>query len=229
MATANEILYFHVLATGLNPSNYAVQQGTSWTLTVPAGKTYYALGATNVKYGAAGVRWDHLDARLENAVVLPEATDIRSNGGTDSLLYYWDPSLETLSNPVDKYFERVMRLEALTSHTLGVSGGLAAALGTEISATFPADFTEGLVIQASNDDLGWGRLDHSTNTAGVIWNNHISDDHQFRFGGGVMIPFTRTTFPGIRARVGSITGEVSGFSGLDGAVVVTYFKLPGDW
>lgn len=214
----------------LDPDAYEWVIGTNWTRTVPAGETWYLVNAWYVTFpGSSGFMFNRVaDASQESAIPLPAGTTIQANGTQTAFAYICKPSLVNgdarYSDGRSLFFERLARSRQLPFNQITCNVPAASAQGYLAKADFPTDFTRGLLTWISLMDVAWLGLQPGIN----LW-NEISDDHQNRAGVGTLLPFSPSTFTGIQARAGSVTGEATGFSSIAGYAGVGYVKLPADW
>lgn len=207
----------------LDPDAYVFTQGTSLSDTVPAGERWYLVNGWYLKVFEDGVgHWFHRQAHIGQALMLPEGFAIEtSTTQANTFMYVCQPSLVTGSDarystdPRGLYFDRLMKIGEQTLYQLGAS---ATGAGT-VTATFPADFTDGLVMQVSAHDVAWLiMLVTGDVTGGMNTLNEIDDSSPIRFAEGCMFPFKRTQFPKVM---------VQGVSDADGRANVAYIKLDG--
>jgi hypothetical protein len=226
MSSAEEE-HWHKLAALLDPDAYVYAIGAAWSITVPANKVYYLVSAWRARLGSTGNDFYLRDPR-QPMPMLP-GFNLQSNGHASAHYYYCDPSLVTYADPKEKYFERLASLVDLQQYILGATMASGQAQGTTASATFPTDFTNGLLLAAQSFDVAWVALGAA---GGNILNldDEISDDHQNRVAGGMMpflLPFKRTTFAGIVTRGGNTAGTAT--TTIAGNASISYVKTPVGW
>lgn len=220
--SAQETEFWQDQAALLDPDAYALVIGSSQTLTVAAGEHYYVLWAWFVQATGGGTSYFHRRGKVDEPMILPEGRALTTSAtDSNSLIYYCRPSLVTGSgayqtDPRGLYFERIMRLGELEQFTIGV----VITNNAVVTATFPTDFTDGLMIHTSTHDLAWLGLQHSAGSAVITGQDEISDTDRVRFAHTTILPFTRTLWPKIAGR---------GASQSEGRGTITYVKLPGDW
>ncbi|MEH2508707.1 hypothetical protein V1291_000061 [Nitrobacteraceae bacterium AZCC 1564] len=227
--------YWSDMAALLDPAAYTFTFGLSKSVTVPSGKNWYLVNSWFMLLGTTG-QW--LFQRINNArdgfvVPMPAGTNLTSTSVQNGYCYICDPSAVNSDSrysddPRGLFYDRLNRLKGLTLNETFVNIALSSAQGTSATANFDNDFTNGIVTLVSNHETAWTGLVYSGGGA-MNLENEISDDHQWRYGRAVTIPFQRSAFTGIQARAASITGESSGFSSLQGRAAVLYVKLPSDW
>lgn len=227
----SEKAYWKDQAALLDPGAYTLYEGDSFSVTVPAGETWFAINLWHVVVGSTYIFQRVCD--INRPVILPAGTTIAADGSQFALAYICKPSeVEGDStwysaNPRKLYYDRLESLKELTLHSLAVTIDSGEIWGTIESTAFPTDFDDGLVVLASAHDVAWLTLD--SGTAGMNLQNEISDDHQMRFAEAIMVPFQRATFANIKARAANVSGDTNDFSSMAGKAAVYYFKLPADW
>lgn len=222
--STDEYHYWQDRAALLDPEAYAHTTGAAQTITVPGGENWYLLSAWYVQTTGGGLHDFHRQAHYEMALPLPAGKSITthaSNAG--SSIYVCKPKLvidadsRYVDDPKGLYYERLRRMASeLTQYTIG----MAITDNTSPTAAFPTDFTNGLVMHATQHDLAWIALSGSAANGALAILNEISDDDRSRFAETCILPFKRTTFDVIEAR---------GASESEGRGTVTYCKLPADW
>lgn len=219
----------------LDPACYRIynstDDGAGWSVTVPAGETWYLLNAWHVQV-TGSTDYDFLRVCDVNRVVpLPAGTTILASASQYGYAYVAKPALVSggarYGAPKDLYFERIWRLRTLAQYRLSIAAAAGTAMGTNLTAAFPTDFTKGLIVSQSVHDMSWVALS-SSSVGGLNLQNEISDDHEIRFAEAVMVPFMRTVFPNIKSRVANVDGSLTS-SSIAGYAAVRYVKLPSDW
>lgn len=235
IGSSEELACWRDQAALLDPAAYrfynGVDDGASWSFTVPAGETWYALALWR---GVTPSDNTHLFLRVSDVfrpLPLPAGTTIQA-AAADSYAYICRPALvvdsdSRYNDPRGLYFDRLARLRTLTLHQQTVQVPSGSSAGSTFITDFPADFANGFIVGVSAHDVSWVGLNKEG--AGTISaQNHVSDEHQIRFAEAVKFPFRRAIFPQLRARAANIFGDLSG-SSLQGYGAVFYYKLPADW
>jgi hypothetical protein len=225
---ASELAYWRRMYKLLSPEAYTFVGGSDPTWVVPEGKTWYALNMWFTWINSNGPYF-HRKLDIANALELTAGTTITSSPSHPyCYMYYCDPSLvdDPVGDPREAYFARIARLSTLALSSIGISIPSGSAAETLVSTNFPEDFTNGFVRGVSSHDISWlgmARPDAAVNTL-----DEISDTHQLRFTGAIMVPFARSVFGGIKACGGSVSGSASEPT-LGGYGTLLYQKLPADW
>jgi len=221
--SADEVAYWQDLAALLDPDAYELVIGANVSRTVTAGETWYLLWGWFLQATGGGEHFFQRHANIYEALPLPEGRVLTTHATTaGSTMYLCKPSLVTggdsryTADPRALFFDRVRRIGELTHYTIGGTSTNNAV----VAATFPADFTNGLVIHQSVHDVAWLGLSDGAETTVVATQDEISDTDRARFANTTLLPFVRATFTKIRLR---------GASQSEGRATMTYIKLPGDW
>lgn len=223
--SADELAYWTAQCAMLDPAAFVHLFSSSFTVTVPSGKTYYVFNAWNAQLGTNGGTIFHRNPI--KPIPLGEGTNIKGNGTSDAFLYYCDPSLVSYADPKAKYFERMARLQVLVcNHIYATTTAGSSALGY---TPFPSDFSNGLIVMAQAFDVAWTLL---TNTSAVTPGkcnlmDEVSDLHQWRSANGLMLPFARSVYSGIGVAPSSVAGTAGSYIAGSGSCL--YYKLPSDW
>jgi hypothetical protein len=225
IVSTDETAYWTAKCAMLDPAAFVHLFSSSFTVTVPADKTYYIFNAWNARLGTNGGTFFHRNPI--NPVPLGEGTNIQGNGTSDAFLYYCDPSLVSYADPKAKYFERIARLQVLVLNHIYAT--TTAGSGASGYSPFPSDFSNGLVVMAQAFDVAWTIL---TNTSAVSPGkcnlmDEVSDLHQWRSANGFMLPFARSVFSGIGVAAASVAGTAASYIAGNGSCL--YYKLPSDW
>lgn len=217
--TADEVLFWQDMAALLDPLAYELKTGTGTTSTVPASETWYCVNAWQVT-GTAG-KWFQRSCDYRSAFVMSEGTSLVNSSVTGAQHYLCKPSLVTGSDsryttdPRGLYFDRMRQLGTLAQYQIGAT----ATDSATHTASFPTDFTYGMMLQVSCMDIAWLIMRYDANT-GLNTLHEVSDAHGYRVAEACIFPFVRATFPDI---------AVKGVSESAGAGNAWYVKLPGGW
>lgn len=221
----------------LDPACYrlynSTDDGAGWSATVPAGETWWLVNGWHVLVNG-GSGYDFLRvADVNRAVPLSAGTVLGASAGQSGYAYVAKPALVTgdvrYDNPKGLYFERLARLRTLTHYQKSVVVSSGATMGTNIDSAFPTDFTRGLLLSASVQDVSWVGLNAGESIGALNLLNEISDDHQVRQAEAILLPFNRATFPNLRTRPANVAGTYPSPPSLAGYGAVRYVKLPLDW
>lgn len=218
--TADEVAFWQDQAALLDPLAYEYVTGSGATRTVPTGETWYLINAWNAN--ATAGRFFHRSLDVRRAWPMSEGTSLVLSAQAGANLYICKPSLVTGSDaryttdPRGLYFDRMRALGELAQYQLA----LAITDGSNQTATFPADFDYGMVVQVSVMDVAWVILRSQDTVSGLNTLPEVSDTHQNRYAEACIAPFERAEFTKMESR---------GVSLGDGAGVLWYVKLPGGW
>lgn len=228
--TDDELSYWVDKAAMLDPDAYRYyntdDDGAGWSVTVPAGETWYLLNAWHI-VDASSSDFEFLRLCDANrAVPLPSGTVLKAASGQWAYAYVCKPALvysdTRYNNPKALYYERINRLRSLVSYKQYVNVPAGSTIDTNITTSFPTDFTNGLIMSASAMDVSWVTIGNGMNL-----HYEISDRHQIRFAEAIMVPFKRTVFTVLRTNPATVSGGVE--TTMEGHASVRYFKLPTDW
>jgi hypothetical protein len=211
----------------LDPDAYTYAIGSGWSMTVPTDEEYILISAWQARLGSTGPTLMHRDPRTR--MRMASGFNLQSNGHASAHAYYIDPTAVSYADPKAKYFERLARMKDLMQYAIGVTVASGQAQGTLGSATFPTDFTNGLLLGCQAFDVAWVCLGAGGSNI-LNLDSEISDDHSLRFAGGFgddPIPFVRATFVGIVARGANLAGTAT--TTIAGNASGIYMKLPSDW
>lgn len=221
----SEKAYWQVRAALLDPLAYSFLSGSGASTTVDTGETWYTLEEWRREAAGSQIAFHREpDAINGNAVPYKAGETITLQTiGTGPHAYICKPAdviaLDSRydDDPRGLWFERVMRLETeLTHYDLGHAN----TGSSVVTSSFPADFTNGMILHASSHDVAWTILHDNATTYGINLNSEVSDTDRIRFAQRVTVPFVRTAFPKVSSR---------GVSESEGMSNVRYVKLPGDW
>jgi len=215
-----ETAFWRDRAAALDPNAYEFVSGTSWSRTVPAGETWYALNLWHVKAGGPGLHLFQRYADARRMLLLPEGTVLQNDGSAAAFAYLCQPARVTAdpryADPKALYYQRLDRLCGLPLYSLAAT----ATGSSQVAPAFPTDFAAGLVTLASAHDVGWTILNNPATGQGMNLLDEVSDTTRSRFAQTVCVPFLRATFPSLR---------IAGVSLPEGVGGVYYHKLPVDW
>lgn len=230
--TIDESTYWQQRAALLDPLTYVYSEGG--TITVDAGKTWFALGFWGYRDLAANRSLYHRRPDTQKPLIMPAGSVWTADAGTSSILYC-KPELVVgvdgryANGPLARalYFTRLNRLSAIAVATLTAHVVAGTGYGNSVTTNFPGDFTYGLITHVTSFDIGWTALLAASGTTAFNLDTEPSDNHQMRFTHQPMLPFARATFPSIKSHAATISGG-NGVP-LDGFGTVIYHKLPADW
>lgn len=230
----SELAYWKDKAALLDPAAYRFynsnDDGPSWSFTVPAGEVWYLVNAWYVISDTSNAFMFQRLLDVNAAVPLTPGTTIKANGSQGAYAYVCKPSTvfddERYDTPDALYYDRLHKIRSLQLHEKTVTVPAGTARGTNLQESFPSDFENGLLLGVSVNDTSWLAL--VSPFGAMNTQDEISDDHQMRLARGIMCPFKRSTFTGIRTRSASVSGNSSD-SSVDGTCGVRYVKLPLDW
>lgn len=225
----SEKIYWQDKAALLDPNAYEFVQGANLTRTVPSGEQWYSLGQYKTKLGTTSEEFHQRVAHIDQAIPIPSGTVITLLSNAWSYILLCKPQLVIESDerytddPKGLYFERMSRLRTLEIFDLVASIGIATPPPIA-EATFPTDFTDGIIVGASIYLGAWLALYDS----GFNLLDEVSNYRSIRFAQGLMLPFKRVTFPKIGAAGGN-TADTNAQASVSGNGAVKYIKLPEDW
>lgn len=219
----------------LDPRAYVLLAGTTFSQTVPAGETWWAVDLWHVKAGTNFLFLRQKDALTP--MMLPAGTVIEANGTQTAQAYICKPSLVAsdvryTTDPRGLFNERLRRLRTLPLNHMTATLAAGSARGSGASASFALDFEWGLITRVAAHDVSWTILNGPNGPMNT--NDEVSDDHQIRFARATFIPFRRNPgdagqgFYTAEIRAASVSGNTTDTS-LAGSGSVTYVKLPSDW
>jgi hypothetical protein len=232
-ASATEIEDLKVQAAIMDPAAYVHIYGKIWSVTIPAGETWYVVNAWYVSINGSPKSF-HRELATAVALELPAGTVIESSGGSgqDGFLYFCRPALVTSDSiydtPQTLITDRKALLKTLVINHTSASIPLGSARATSASTAFDTDFEDGMLAEVSTFDTAWTILLEPLNRGGTNTGFEISDDHQMRSDAKLMTPFLRSNMPRVKVRAGSISGNTSETS-LAGIGTILYYKLPPTW
>lgn len=237
MMDCNEKRYWQDKAALLDPKAYVfktkIALGSGYSETVPDGECWYFLNAFFVRIGGGDAIYNHRVPDIDKATPIGAGTKIEFHADSSFSMYYTcRPSLVICADqryqddPKGLYFLRLARMNSLSSFSARVHVPAGAPYGTSSDEALPTDFEGALCLSYSNHDVSWGGVANQYSAMNL--GNEISDDHQNRIGERLMFPFSRSVFPRLRARGGSV-GGAPGSPYMKGNVQITYCKLPADW
>jgi len=232
-----EKTYWQHKAALLDPKAYVLKaknlDGASFFEVVPAGECWYAISTFYVRIASGLSRFTHRVPDVDKATMLTAGTRIEFHSESQWSMYLTcRPALVVntdsryIDDPRGLYFERMQKLRDLPSFNIRVEIPSGTAYGNNTDVLFPNDFSEGMCLSYSSDDVSWAGLAGPATSMNL--GNEVSDDHQNRIGQKTLFPFSRTMFPKLRARGGSVGGAV-GSSYMYGNGQIVYCKLPPDW
>ncbi|MCK1465783.1 hypothetical protein IVB34_47745 [Bradyrhizobium sp. 2] len=224
MALSSKRQYWSRMYRLLDPNAYTYSSGTSMSLIVPAGTTWYATNMWFVYVNGNGPYF-HRKLDCRECIELPAGTVITSTSGQSGFIYYCDYAAATApaTDPEEAYYARLNQLTSIQISSLTASITVGSARGTVVSASFPS-FTSGILRGVANNEVSWTILSGgSMNTM-----DEISDDHQQRFTSELLMPFKTSIFTGIQVRSASVSGNATDTS-LAGTGTILYQVLPGGW
>jgi len=229
-ATADENAYWKDQAALLDPAAYIFWRGANWSVTVPAGETWYVVNAWNARIQSSAL-WYHRDLATDEAFPVPAGT-VLSGGTTSSFLYVCRPALVTAapaySDAKNLYYSRLNTLRSYVLNKLDITISAGAANNALGSATFPTDFNDGLMANVSAMDVAWVIMATSLGEGSLNTLGEISDRHNIRYTNKLMTPWVRASFPGIFAQASNAAGNFTD-AAIAGYGVMTYYKLPSGW
>jgi hypothetical protein len=225
--TDDEVAWWQEQAALLDPDAYVFTFQDAHSEAVTAGETWYLVNGWHMD-GGSGAFWHHRPADVNRALALSAGTTIATGTAPSSNVafkYVCKPSLviagdsRYTTDPRGLYFDRIRKLQReLTQYKVNATR----VDNTVTTTAFPTDFTDGMIIHASWHDIAWTTLYESGSSTPVInLHNEISDEHGLRWAEPLLMPFKRTTFPGIAVR--GITGPPDTSRGQ-----VIFCKLPED-
>jgi hypothetical protein len=228
-AGANTSTYWDTMYRLLDPAGYVYQIGTSMSLTVPAGRTWYVLNAWNAFINGAGPYFLR-KPNIHQAVMLPAGTTITTTASQTGFIYYCDPanSAAPSGDPQEAYFKRLNRLKSLPVAGLSAPIAAGSANATQATPSFPATFTNAMLISVSNMEVAWTGLLAAGGNGAMNTAVEVSDRHEQRFTEQMLMPFARATFPAIEVQGANVAGDQSSAT-LGGNGMVLYQPLPSDW
>lgn len=217
----------------LDPGAYTYFNG-NFDVTVPAGETWLVVNAWWCNFGTSTGLWFHRNLKVSEAFELPAGTRVKNahvSGG--SFLWVCRPALvmdnAAYANPKKLYFERLQALRAIpvSQHTITVPSG--SARGTVVDLALPTDFEDAMLLQVSTNDTTWTVLALTDGGGGSNTLDEISDDHQMRLSGKMLVPLNRKLMPTVRARGASVSGNTTDTSLANAYSVLLYQKLPSNF
>lgn len=223
------------MAALLDPACHVYHIGTDWSVTVPAGETWYALNIWQARRPGSTHRLFHRDADIRNPFVMPAGFDIEAGNRTALVLFARpklvqdvDPRYQT--DPRGLYFDRINQLRSLALHTISVERPAGTASNQYSKAFMPDDFDAGIVTQWQCHDGAWlGLIGPGSN----IINTQDEIDHKYpmRLTSSVLLPFRREMFNGIWLFNGSHDGSWNQQApqAWTGWGAAHYVKLPLGW
>lgn len=225
--STDETTFWQGQAALLDPLAYVLKVGTSQTHTVGTGETDYLVGGWYLQATGGGTSFFHRQADFRDALPLSDGTVITTDGSNaGSYAYICKPSLVTgsdaryTSDPRALFFDRYMAIGQLTHYAIGATDSIGG--NNVVTATFPNDFTYGLIIHASQHDVSWVGLEHTGADFTMAVLNEIGDNDALRLAESCVFPFTRTVFPKFKLRGGSDGDD-------QGRGTIRYLKLTGGW
>jgi hypothetical protein len=226
--SAEEIQFWQDQAALLDPLAYEYVFANSTSRTNSDGRPWYLVNGWQLDATGAGTRWQHRPGDVNRAMPLSDGTTITTGnpgGGTTSFMYLCKPyqvadpagsayDSRYTDDPRALYFERLAGIASRTQYMIGADN-----TGTSVSVVaLPTDFTYGMALHTSVNDVAWLIFMNSAGTDGVSnTHNEISDSDRIRWAEPTIMPFTRSTFPKIGVR---------GAGQSDGHATLTYLKLP---
>ncbi|WP_431014567.1 LamG-like jellyroll fold domain-containing protein [Bradyrhizobium pachyrhizi] len=230
LITPAEAVYWTDRAALLDPAAYVYWHGV-FSVTVPAGETWYVLNAWATKIQGSA-QWYHRDLGTDECFPVTAGTTISTIGLADSFLYVCRPALVTSDPaylaPKSLYYSRLNALRAIALSQLSASQAAGAAAGTSGTATFPFDFNDGILAQISVMDSAWCLLADPLGRGALNSCIEVSDLHQFRPTKTLLTPFRRAMFPSIQCQGASVSGNATDTI-VGGSGVLSYYKLPDSW
>lgn len=215
----------------LDPAAYRIYRGAAFSFTVPTGECWYMVNGWNCR-ASGGIRYDQRTLHVDRALPLPAGTYVESTGDAGAFALVCSPKLVSsrpaYDAPESLYYARLERLRSMSLSEISATIIAGSAAGTTATATFPQDFTDGMLSHVSCFDLSWLILSHSANGSVANTFMEISDDHQQRVGESCLFPFSRSVCDQIKVRSATISGNTSDPS-IAGVGVVKYYKLPVGW
>jgi hypothetical protein len=232
-ASATEIEDLKVQAALMDPAAYVHIYGPVWSVTIPAGETWYVVNAWYVSINGSPKSF-HRELATAVALELPAGTVIESSSGPsqDGFLYFCRPALVTgdsrYDTPQTLINDRKALLKTLAINHASASIPLGSARATKATTAFDTDFEDGMLAHVSTFDVSWTILKTPLSAGFANTQFEISDDHQMRSDAPLMTPFYRPNAPSMQVRAGSISGNTSETS-LAGTGTLSYYKLPASW
>lgn len=204
---APEEVFWATQAALLDPRAYVLEQTQAGGLdvTVPAGRSWYAVNAFAVYYNDPIVyAQDNLPLIRRSGFIRPldcrrpmqlsEGTRVRSNTGINvAYLYYCDPSIvwaidpRYQSDPKGLYYSRLARLGTLPIVELVCEATGGGSIDDVVSVAIPLTVGDGMIIGASAYDACWATF------GGLNLLDEINNSHITRMAETLLCPFQRTT------------------------------------
>lgn len=226
--TAEEVLEWQDLAALLDPLAYEYVEANNSDQTVPANEVWYVQEGWNLESSVSAANWFHRGGDVRDSVPISSGTVLGTDEdpagpGAPAHMYLCKPSLVTgsdaryTSDPRGLYFERMRRLKTeLAQYTIGHANTGSG----QVSTTLPDDFTNGMYLHVSTQDVAWVIPRYVSTDSGLITQMEINDADPIRVAAVALIPFVRDDFPDIVSQGSSLS---------TGRVVLRYSKLPVDW
>jgi hypothetical protein len=228
-AGTNTSTYWDTMYRLLDPACYVYQIGTSMSLTVPSGRTWYMLDAWNAFVNGVGPYFLR-KPNIYQAVMLPAGTTITTTASQTGFIYYCDTSNSAApsGDPQEAFFKRLNRLKTMAVAGLSAPIAAGSANATQATANFPTTFTNAMLVSVSNMEVAWTGLLVAGGNGAMNTAVEVSDRHEQRFTEQMLMPFARATFPAIEVQGANVAGDQSSAT-LGGNGMVLYQPLPSDW
>jgi hypothetical protein len=228
--TFAETMDWFYKAALLDPASYAYFVGR-FDVTVPAGETWLVVNAWQCKIGSTTAKWFHRNLKAAEAVELTAGTRI-SASSADAFLWVCRPYLVDQDTrylaPKDLFYSRLQSLRSIATLPIAMSISAGSPNATIAKQSFPTDFEDGVLRQVSTHDAAWVILGAPNEAGAANTLNEISDSHQMRLTGKMLLPFERRRFPKAWLSSASVSGDGVQTS-LEGHGVILYQKLPTSW
>jgi hypothetical protein len=229
--SSSEKAYWADKAALLDPAAYVYWAGAHWSVTVPAGETWYIANAWHVAISGSSP-WFHRDLATSEVMPVPAGTVLAADGSGGAFMYVCRPALVTgdsaYNNPKDLYYSRLNTLRSYVVNKLSATVTVGAPISTISKVSFPTDFDDGMGLQVSVFDLAWYIFANSIGDGGVNTTSEISDVHQFRTTKTLLTPFSRALFPSMWAQAANASGNATDVA-WQGSGNLSYYKLPSTW
>lgn len=232
----SEIAFWQMRAASLDPKAYLQTlqhdgNNDEFTWTVPTGSTWYGMNSFGVHHNTVTERVFLRPMRHNQFVPYPAGTQIKNGVGytTNAFVRVFDPGRVFYTNPKDKYYERLLRLESLpivTAEYTKASGFAKGSLSSHVLTIGDGDI---FLVDYFCRDAAW-TITSLLGTRGVTnLEQEVSDDHIQRFGGSMKVPFNIGAVTHFLTRVATIKGVATPFSSVANNTVLRYIVIPSDW
>ena len=228
--SAAESTHWDTMYRLLDPAAYLAARGAGvgFSLTVPAGQTWYTLNTWWVDINGVGPFF-HRKLSIYDAVPLPAGTVITSNAAApNAFMYYANPSLAAapVGDPKAAFYARLATLKTIALSALKVDIAAGAANNAQLTTNFPGGFTNGMIVGVSSQDVAWTTLQFAG--GGINTVDEISDRHQQRTSSYLLVPFKTSILTGVTAQGSNVPGDLAALS-IAGTGMIIYQQLPAGW